>query len=79
LRRLNATPYVAPNISGRTSPIDRRRPPTSYSPEQHGGRRSRPGRSGSPSGSEANRAKVALARKLAVILHRIWIDDTTFS
>ena len=24
------------------------------------------------------RAKVALARKLAVILHRMWIDDTTF-
>lgn len=24
------------------------------------------------------RAKVALARKLAVILHRIWIDGTTF-
>lgn len=26
----------------------------------------------------AKRAKVALARKLAVILHRIWIDGTTF-
>ena len=25
------------------------------------------------------RAKVALARKLAVILHRIWIDGTTFT
>ena len=24
------------------------------------------------------RAKVALARKLAVILHRMWIDGTTF-
>jgi hypothetical protein len=24
------------------------------------------------------RAKVALARKLAVILHRIWVDGTTF-
>jgi hypothetical protein len=24
------------------------------------------------------RAKVALARKLAVILHRIWMDGTTF-
>jgi hypothetical protein len=24
------------------------------------------------------RAKVALARKLAIILHRIWVDGTTF-
>ena len=24
------------------------------------------------------RAKVALARKLAVILHRMWVDGTTF-
>jgi len=24
------------------------------------------------------RAKVALARKLAVILHRIWVDGSTF-
>ncbi len=24
------------------------------------------------------RAKVALARKLAVIVHRMWIDGTTF-
>ena len=24
------------------------------------------------------RAKVALARKLAVILHRIWVDGTVF-
>jgi transposase len=24
------------------------------------------------------RAKVALARKLAVVLHRIWVDGTTF-
>ena len=24
------------------------------------------------------RAKVAVARKLAVILHRMWLDDTTF-
>jgi hypothetical protein len=24
------------------------------------------------------RAKVAVARKLAVILHRMWIDDSTF-
>jgi hypothetical protein len=24
------------------------------------------------------RAKVALARKLAVILHRIWVEGTTF-
>ena len=26
----------------------------------------------------SKRAKVALARKLAVILHRIWIDGTTY-
>jgi hypothetical protein len=24
------------------------------------------------------RAKVALARKLATVLHRIWVDGTTF-
>jgi hypothetical protein len=24
------------------------------------------------------RAKVALARKLAVVLHRMWVDGTTF-
>jgi hypothetical protein len=24
------------------------------------------------------RAKVALARKLAVVLHRIWVEGTTF-
>lgn len=26
----------------------------------------------------SKRAKVALARKLAVILHRIWVDGTTY-
>jgi transposase len=26
----------------------------------------------------AKRAKVALARKIAVILHRMWIDGTTY-
>ena len=26
----------------------------------------------------AKRAKVALARKLAVILHRLWVDGTHF-
>ena len=25
------------------------------------------------------RAKVALARKLAVVLHRMWVDGTTFA
>jgi hypothetical protein len=26
----------------------------------------------------ARRAKVALARKLAVVLHRMWVDDAAF-
>ena len=26
----------------------------------------------------SKRAKVALARKIAVILHRMWIDDSTY-
>jgi transposase len=26
----------------------------------------------------AKKAKVALARKLAVVLHRIWVDGTSF-
>jgi hypothetical protein len=29
--------------------------------------------------SELRRAKVAAARKLAVILHRMWIDGTEFN
>jgi hypothetical protein len=32
----------------------------------------------SPSGEVSKRAKVALARKIAVILHRMWIDGTTY-
>ena len=33
----------------------------------------------SPGGEEMNKAKVALARRLAVILHRMLADGTTFS
>ena len=29
--------------------------------------------------SSLSKAKVAVARKLAVILHRMWIDDTEFN
>ena len=32
----------------------------------------------SPSGEASKRAKVALARKIAVILHRMWVDGTNF-
>ena len=32
----------------------------------------------SPSDEVQKRAKVALARKIAVILHRMWVDGTTY-
>ena len=34
---------------------------------------------GPPGGNGLRKAKVAVARKLAVILHRMWIDGTEFN
>ena len=42
------------------------------------GRGSRPGRCRSPGAAGLKKATVALARRLAVILHRIWVDGTEF-
>ena len=48
-------------------------------PVLRNGQRSRHGACASPKRSGIRKAKVAVARKLAVILHSMWIDGTEFN
>ena len=67
------------NAATRCCEVTSTKQPTCCSPARPSGRRSKLGASGLAKRSGLRKAKVAVARKLAVIFHRMWVDGTEFN